>query len=167
MSSEGSRSQAGNGTAAYSRFSPDLGLYVHLETAGRRVRRVRLAREPFPGSDGSHPLLERILDHVRTGNGDFGDVPLDLRVGPFEREVLEFLRDLPPGETITYGEIARRLGRPGAARAVGQACARNPIPLIVPCHRVVPASGGVGNYSGGHGPETKRKLLVREGAALP
>ncbi|TLZ67842.1 MAG: MGMT family protein, partial [Methanobacteriota archaeon] len=72
----------------------------------------------------------------------------------------------PPGQVITYGEIARRLGRPGASRAVGTACARNPAVIVIPCHRVVPKAGGLGEYSSEGGPETKRKLLQREGAPI-
>lgn len=146
----------------YSRFSRELGLYVQLEVLGDRVRRVRFARAAQ--GEKSHPYLTRILEHIRTGRGDLSDIPLDLQVGPFERKVLTFLRGLPAGTTITYGEIARSLGRPRASRAVGNACARNPVPVIIPCHRVVPASGGIGAYSGGDGPATKRKLLEREGA---
>lgn len=151
--------------ALYSKFSRELGLYVQLEVLGDRVRRVRLTHEAA-GAETSHPYLTRILEHIRTGKGDLSDIPLELQVGPFEREVLEFLRTLPAGTTITYGKIARDLGRAQASRAVGNACARNPIPIIIPCHRVVPASGGLGAYSGGDGPATKRKLLRREGASV-
>lgn len=140
---------------------------MQLEVLGSRVRRVRLAREPLPQAGSEHPYLERILEHLRTGKGDLRDIPLDLQVGPFEREVLEFLRDLPRGKTITYGEIARHVGRPKASRAVGRACARNPALLVIPCHRVVPASGGVGRYGGEGGAQTKRKLLEGEGAVVP
>jgi methylated-DNA-[protein]-cysteine S-methyltransferase len=151
----------------YSRFSRELGLYVHLELLGDRVAAVRLARKAPPESAGSdHPYLARIIEHIRTGRGDLRDIPLHLEVAPFEREVLEFLRTIPPGQTITYGEIARRLGRPGASRAVGTACARNPAIIVIPCHRVVPKSGGLGEYSSEGGPETKRKLLLREGASI-
>ncbi|MDX1534300.1 MAG: methylated-DNA--[protein]-cysteine S-methyltransferase [Thermoplasmata archaeon] len=163
----GEATVAGEALSLYSRFSGELGLYVQLEVLDHRVRRVRLRRDPPADASSSHPYLERILEHLRTGKEDLGDIPLDLQVGPFEREVLAFLRELPPGETITYGEIARRLGRPKAARAVGRACARNPVPLIVPCHRVLPASGGVGNYSAEGGAETKRALLRREHAEVP
>jgi O-6-methylguanine DNA methyltransferase len=153
--------------AVYSKFSRELGLYVHLEVLGDRVRRVRLAKDAPPHGAGSdHPYLARILEHVRTGTDDLRDIPLHLEVGPFEREVLEFLRTIPSGRTITYGEIAAKLGRPGASRAVGTACARNPAVIVIPCHRVLPKSGGVGNYSSEGGPETKRKLLEREGAHL-
>jgi O-6-methylguanine DNA methyltransferase len=151
----------------YSKFSRELGLYVQLEVLGDRVAGVRLARSAPARSAGSdHPYLARILEHVRTGDGDLTDIPLHLEVGPFEQEVLEFLRTIPAGETITYGEIARRLGRPKASRAVGTACARNPAVIVIPCHRVVPKAGGLGNYSSEGGVETKRRLLAREGADL-
>jgi methylated-DNA-[protein]-cysteine S-methyltransferase len=154
--------------AVYSKFSRELGLYVQLEVLGDRVKRVRLAKEAPRQSLGSdHPYLARILEHVRTGADDLRDIPLHLEVGPFEREVLEFLRKIPPGQTLTYGEIAAKLGRPGASRAVGTACAKNPAVIVIPCHRVLPKSGGVGNYSSEGGPETKRRLLEREGARLP
>ena len=150
----------------YSKFSRELGLYVQLELLGNRVAGVHLSRNAAKESAGSdHPYLARILEHVRTGRGDLRDIPLHLDVGPFEREVLEFLRTIPPGRTITYGEIAEALGRPGASRAVGTACARNPAVIVVPCHRVVPKSGGVGQYSAEGGSETKRKLLAREARA--
>ena len=152
----------------YSKFSRELGLYVQLEVLGDRVASVRLARSALKDNAGSdHPYLARILEHVRTGKDDLTDIPLHLEVGPFEREVLDFLRTIPAGQTLTYGEIARRLGRPGASRAVGTACARNPAVIVIPCHRVVPKSGGLGNYSSEGGPETKRKLLEREGARIP
>ena len=152
----------------YSKFSRELGLYVQLEVLGDRVASVRLARSaPKDNAGSDHPYLARILEHVRTGKDDLTDIPLHLEVGPFEREVLDFLRTIPAGQTLTYGEIARRLGRPGASRAVGTACARNPAVIVIPCHRVVPKSGGLGNYSSEGGPETKRKLLEREGARIP
>lgn len=167
MRAGGARDEA---LEVYSRFSRELGLYVRLEVLGDRVTGVRLAREPPASSaGGDHPYLAQILEHIRTGDGDLRKIPLHLEVGPFEREVLELLRTVPPGKTITYGEIARRLGRPRAARAVGNAVARNPAIIVIPCHRVVPSSGGVGNYSGEGGPETKRRLLEQEGArpAIP
>lgn len=158
---------SGEALEVYSKFSRELGLYVRLEVFGDRVSGVSLSREPpADAARAEHPYLARILEHIRTGEGDLGDIPLHLEVGPFEREVLEFLRTIPSGKTITYGEIARRLRRPGASRAVGVACARNPALIVIPCHRVVPASGGLGGYSAEGGPETKRKLLSREGAHL-
>jgi methylated-DNA-[protein]-cysteine S-methyltransferase len=93
------------------------------------------------------------------------DLPVDLRLmaSPFRHAVLEELhRSVHRGETVTYGQLAARAGNPKASRAVGTACARNPIPIVVPFHRVLPGSGGIGNYGGG--PERKRALLELEGA---
>lgn len=91
-----------------------------------------------------------------------GTGPRDLpRTASFRRAVWDFLQRIPPGATLTYGEIARHLGHPGAARAVGAACAANPLPLLVPCHRVV-GSGGLGGFAGGTA--WKRCLLAVEGA---
>jgi methylated-DNA-[protein]-cysteine S-methyltransferase len=80
----------------------------------------------------------------------------------FQRRVWEELRTIPRGSTVTYGELAARLGRPGAARAVGSAVARNPISIVVPCHRVVGSGGALTGYAGGL--DRKRMLLEREGA---
>lgn len=82
---------------------------------------------------------------------------------PFQHAVWAALREIPPGRTATYGEVAARIGRPGAARAVARACAANPVALLIPCHRVVPASGGTGGWR--WGAARKRALLEREGAA--
>ena len=148
----------------YARFSGDLGYYVHMTVRGDRITEVGFdTRPPKEPHGADHPYLSRILDHLATGRDDLRDIPLDLRVTPFEREVLEYLRTIPPGEVITYGDLARRLGRPKASRAIGQVCAKNPAVLVVPCHRVVPAAGGVGNYGAAGGSATKRKLLEKEG----
>jgi methylated-DNA-[protein]-cysteine S-methyltransferase len=90
----------------------------------------------------------------------FEDLPLDLQGSPFHLQVWRELRKVPPGETVSYQELARRLGKPKAARAVGQACGANPIPLIVPCHRVIAANGTLGGFSSGL--ERKRWLLRHE-----
>lgn len=149
----------------YAKFSKDLGLYVQMAIRGERVAEVTLApRPPSEPHDEDHPYLARILDHLATGRDDLRDIPLDLHVTPFEHEVLDMLRMVPPGEVITYGDLAARLGKPQASRAVGNVCAMNPAVLIVPCHRVVPAAGGVGHYGAAGGAATKRKLLEKEGA---
>ncbi|MDR7550383.1 MAG: MGMT family protein, partial [Armatimonadota bacterium] len=108
-------------------------------------------------------LAEAITAAVRRHEAFRG--PVDLaRVGPFEREVLEVLRRIPSGQVRTYREVARALGQPGAARAVGLACARNPLPLLIPCHRVIRSDGGLGGYSLRGGAALKRRLLRNEGA---
>ena len=88
------------------------------------------------------------------------DLPLSYDVSEFREAVLEAIVDIPYGETRTYSEIAAEAGSPRAARAVGTACAENPIPIIIPCHRVVPTSGGIGSYAGGSA--MKQKLLDLE-----
>jgi O-6-methylguanine DNA methyltransferase len=80
----------------------------------------------------------------------------------FSRKVWCACADIPEGETLTYGELARKIGHPGAARAVGTALAKNPFAPVVPCHRVIRSDGGMGGYSGPGGVETKRKLLEKE-----
>ena len=100
------------------------------------------------------------LEHGETLN-----VPVDLRgIGDFQAQVLKACASIQPGTTRSYGWIAHELANPGAVRAVGTALGQNPIPLIVPCHRVVRSDGAIGNYA--FGPEMKQQLLVREGAIL-
>ncbi|MBE3576570.1 MAG: MGMT family protein [Limnochordales bacterium] len=84
----------------------------------------------------------------------------------FSRSVLLKVREIPRGEVRSYAWVAREIGRPGAARAVGNVLARNPVPLLIPCHRVIPQSGILGEYSGG-GPTMKARLLALEGVVLP
>ena len=81
---------------------------------------------------------------------------------PFQRAVLQFVAQIPYGKTMTYGEVAARIGKPRAARAVGRALATNPMPIVIPCHRVLAANGGLGGYSGAGGIATKRRLLALE-----
>ena len=95
------------------------------------------------------------------------DVKFNLRVDgtPFELEVWSALLDVPYGQTVSYTEIAKRIGKPRAVRAVANACAKNPIPLIIPCHRIIRKSGGLGGY--GPGIEKKIALLEIEGSHTP
>ena len=105
--------------------------------------------------------VEQILRYLDGWQPHF-DLPLDLRVTAFQKRVLDALLRIPYGETRSYGEVAAMLGQPGASRAVGQACNRNPVPIIVPCHRVVRSSGSIEGYA--YGTERKRHLLDIEGA---
>ncbi len=128
---------------------------------GDRARQLfhRLRRE-FPQADlrrGDRRLRAWVRACV---DGDAADVPVDVRGTPFQRRVWRVLRSIPRGQTRTYAEVARRLGRPGAARAVARACASNPVALLVPCHRVVRSDGSLGGYR--WGTWRKRMLLERE-----
>ena len=117
-----------------------------------------------PAADGLHDLCglaERLSDWFDGSRDDFRDVELDLGwCTPFQRDLLDALRDVPYAETVTYGELAALAGRPGAARAAGTFCARNRFALVVPCHRVVGAAG-LGGY-GSLGPAYKQGLLGLE-----
>jgi AraC family transcriptional regulator, regulatory protein of adaptative response / methylated-DNA-[protein]-cysteine methyltransferase len=103
--------------------------------------------------------MKQVIDHL-SGRLPRLDLPLDVRATAFQWQVWDALRSIPRGETRTYGQVAEALGRPAAARAVARACASNPVALAVPCHRVVPAGGGVGGYRWGS--ERKEKLLAGE-----
>ncbi|MCP4227513.1 MAG: methylated-DNA--[protein]-cysteine S-methyltransferase [Actinomycetia bacterium] len=95
------------------------------------------------------------------------DVDLDA-VGPFDRAVYEVTRSIPPGESLTYGEVAAGIGEPGAAQAVGRSLGANPFPIVIPCHRVLGAGGHLTGFSAAGGIETKRKMLLIEGCpAVP
>jgi methylated-DNA-[protein]-cysteine S-methyltransferase len=132
-----------------------------------------IALHEMPQGGGGHPFLRSAVAAVAGAHdGDpaaLGDVPLDWTgVAAWDRRVLEGARTVGPGEVTSYGRLARRIGAPGAARAVGAALGRNPFWLFVPCHRVVAGDGSLGGY--GDEPDAldiKRDLLAREGIALP
>ena len=109
---------------------------------------------------GDHPLLDRLeaqLDQYFTGSRRAFDLPLDAGGTPFQREVWAALRLIPYGKTISYAELARRVGRPEARRAVGAATGRNPLSIVIPCHRVVGSDGALTGYGGGL---WRKKLLL-------
>ena len=110
------------------------------------------------------------LDNWFNGRVERLDIPLDLTsVDGFKRDVLETLvREVGWGETVSYGELAEMAGRPRAARAVGSAMASNPLPFVIPCHRVIASGGRIGGYGGTRDAVAlKRQLLAREGVTLP
>lgn len=133
-----------------------------------------LCRIDLPGPESSiedaphdrDEVVAREVDEYFAGRRRRFSTPVDLSgVSPFRRRVLETLhRDVGFGETVTYGELAAMAGRPGAARAVGTAMATNPVPIVVPCHRVVAAGDAIGGYGGGL--DMKRALLALEGVAI-
>ncbi|WP_326571977.1 methylated-DNA--[protein]-cysteine S-methyltransferase [Actinacidiphila glaucinigra] len=112
-----------------------------------------------PGESPFAPAAEQLGAYFAGGLTAF-DLPLDLRGTPFQQRVWAGLRTIPYGTVMTYGQLADKLGSPGASRAVGLANGRNPVGIIVPCHRVVGASGGLTGYGGGL--ERKRYLLDLE-----
>ncbi len=129
---------------------------LHMQQ-GRRPIEIGAAweRSAEPFADVQAQLLEYFA-----GERTMFDTPLATGGSSFERRVWRALREIPYGETISYGELARRIGQPSAARAVGLANARNPIAVIVPCHRVIGANGTLTGYGGGL--ERKRILLELE-----
>jgi methylated-DNA-[protein]-cysteine S-methyltransferase len=168
--------------AVFTRLRTPIGRLLVVQGA-RGVVRISFEEEPedvvlagvasalgprIVASDRELAATRDALSAYLEGRGERLDVPVDLRLvsAPFRRAVLETLHDdVPRGQVVTYGELARRSGNPRAFRAAASACARNPIPLVVPCHRVVPGSGGIGDYGGGR--ERKRVLLELEGAVGP
>jgi len=149
----------------------DRGLVaVHLpEPAPDVARRSFLRRFPDLEEDAPPAEVQAVVDGIAElmagGRPDLGAAPLDLSGTPeFHARVYEITRAIPPGETLTYGEIATRLGDRLLARDVGQALGKNPWPIVVPCHRVTAAGGKLGGFSARGGAATKLKLLAIEGA---
>ncbi len=145
---------------------------VALPAASESVTRRRLsqhfamAREAPPPADVERTIT-RVVALLNGVPDDLSDVPIDLAGVPaFHRRVYELARGIAPGATLTYGEVALRLGEPHAARAVGQALGANPWPIVVPCHRVLAAGGKAGGFSAPGGLRTKLRLLQIEGAVL-
>jgi methylated-DNA-[protein]-cysteine S-methyltransferase len=165
--------------AVFTRLSTPIGRLLVVQ--GREgVVRVSFEEEPedrvlaevaaglgprILASDRELAATRDTLDAYFAGEGNPQSVPVDLSLvaAPFRHAVLETLHDsVPRGEVVSYGALAQRAGNPRAYRAAATACARNPIPILVPCHRVLPGTGGIGNYAGGVA--RKRTLLELEGA---
>ncbi|MCA9860175.1 MAG: methylated-DNA--[protein]-cysteine S-methyltransferase [Thermomicrobiales bacterium] len=118
-----------------------------------------------PDQEAIRPVVEQLSEYFQGTRSTF-DVSIDFSgLTPFARDVLQATAAVPFGGLATYSEIARRISNPGASRAVGNALGRNPIPIILPCHRIVPADRSIGNYTGGV--DIKVTLLSLEGAVLP
>ena len=109
-------------------------------------------------------LFAHIIGAIEAPGGDHSHIALDPKGTAFQRRCWQALREIPAGETRSYGEQAAALGNPKASRAVGSANAANPVAVLIPCHRVVPAGGGIGGYA--YGPGIKAELLRREGALV-
>jgi len=124
-------------------------------------------RELYPTAD----LIKRNLQECKWAGDivnfidcpkDMPFIPLDIQGTDFQRKVWASLIDIPLGKTVSYKDIATKIGNPNAVRAVANACGANKIPILIPCHRVIASDGSLGGYSGGGGIDTKRKLLVFE-----
>ena len=137
------------------------------QTGPRMRRRFPDAAEAVP-PPWVLTVIERVQQLLDGRSQDpLADVPLDMgRVPTFNRRVYEVARSILPGQTLSYGEVAARLGEPGAARAVGQALGHNPFAPIVPCHRVLAAGKRSGGFSAGGGVATKLRMLQIEQAQL-
>jgi len=180
----GGAEQATSGTTGFAVFASPIGscgivwgdrgvVGTLLPEAREAATRARLLRR-YPDAQEASPTPEaqRAIDAIVAllrGQGDalaLDAIALDMAsVPPFQRRVYEVARAIPPGGTLTYGEIAARMGAPGQARDVGQALARNPFPPVVPCHRVLAAGGKLGGFSAPGGVATKLRMLAIEGAA--
>lgn len=126
----------------------------------------RLKRPSLLNTDKTAASLRQLDEYLRGDRTAF-TFPIDWdTLRPFQREVLQITFAIPYGETRTYGEIARQMGRVRAARAVGRAEAINPMPLVIPCHRVIGMDGKLHGYGGGEGLKTKEWLLKMEGAVI-
>ena len=152
--------------------------YTHVDTpigkltvvaGGTGIRRVLWDGEapPEDAVEGHSDLLDAAVTQIReyfTGTRTTFDLPLDLGGTPFQQKVWRELGSIPFGTTISYGEQARRIGRPQAARAVGAANGRNPVPIVLPSHRVIGSTGALTGFGGGL--DTKRTLLRHEAEVL-
>jgi AraC family transcriptional regulator of adaptative response/methylated-DNA-[protein]-cysteine methyltransferase len=136
---------------------------VAMSTSDRSLERALADEYPAAAierDDAGLAKWAKAIDRLTAGRAPRGDLPIDVRATAFQWQVWKALTEIPRGETRTYSEVAKAIGRPRAVRAVGHACATNPVAVVIPCHRVVPSAGGVGQYR--WGPQRKNKLLDRE-----
>jgi methylated-DNA-[protein]-cysteine S-methyltransferase len=146
---------------------------IFLPEATEAATRRRIARR-FPAAQEAPPpepvqrAIDAIAAHLRGERAPLRQIALDLSAVPaLHRRIYEVARAIPPGRTLRYGEIAERLGNAQLARDVGEAMAKNPFSIVVPCHRVLAAGGKLGGFSAHGGARTKLRLLSIEGVQLP
>ena|SRR5438105_2482360 len=146
-----------------------VGLRLPESSAAATRKRIKQrwadAEEQAPPA-AMQRVIDRVLALLAGEAVDLSDVPLDFGAAPeFHQRAYAVARTIPPGQTMTYGEIAKRLGAPQESREVGQAMGKNPIAIIMPCHRVLGADGKMGGFSANGGVATKRRILEIEGAS--
>lgn len=139
---------------------------VRVEMGEQGVRSLHFDRGASVSADNRHPVARLLQEYAAGDISALDKIPVELPgKTEFFRKIYREARKVPAGKTITYGELAKRAGRPKAARAVGQAMRTNPVALIVPCHRVVGSGGKLVGYNSPGGTKTKANLLRHEGAA--
>jgi O-6-methylguanine DNA methyltransferase len=149
-------SEQGLAAIEWSQDAADFGAYLSK----------RFKRPVHPDPEKTAPALRQLDEYLRGARKTF-DLPIDWSLlRPFQKQVLELIFAIPYGQIRTYGDIAHEIGNPHAARAVGRANATNPMPLVIPCHRVIGADGKLHGYGGGNGLPTKEWLLKMEGAVM-
>jgi methylated-DNA-[protein]-cysteine S-methyltransferase len=137
----------------------------HADDAALRARLAPAIEAPPPPPVAA--AIAQITEHVAGRPSALDTIELDMRgVSDFHAELYDLARQIPSGQTVTYGALAARFGKPGAARAVGQAMGKNPFTIVVPCHRVLAAHQGTGGFSAPGGVVTKARLLAAEGFTL-
>ena len=168
-------SRGGRGVDISYTITPSPMGHLLVAVTERGVCAVRMAdsdaelekdlRQEFPNAElkrddsALRESVQKILDHLEKNEPRL-DLPLDIKATAFQRQVWEHLRAIPYGQTVSYGDVAKALGKPGAVRAVGRACATNPVALVIPCHRVVREDKTLGGYRWGL--DRKKKLLDHE-----
>ncbi|MEQ8210703.1 MAG: MGMT family protein [Lacipirellulaceae bacterium] len=130
----------------------------------RQIRDLEPAMQTVSKAISAHEALDFLADYAAGLKVDFSKLPIyDYKRTDFQKRVIDACRRIPRGETLSYGELAAKVGNPGAARAVGTVMSSNPLPLVIPCHRVLGAGGCLGGYSARQGVAMKKRLLEMEG----
>ena len=146
------------------------GVQLPMGSREKTIARIRQRRSDIEDGEPTSAVkhaIDRIVELLAGKRDDLRDIALDLDgVSEFNRGVYDIARTIPPGQTMTYGDIAKKLGGVELSRDVGQALGRNPCPIVVPCHRVLAAGNKPGGFSARGGVETKLKMLAIEGAAV-
>ena len=146
------------------------GLQLPMGSREKTIARISQRRSEIEEAEPTAAVkhaIDRIVELLAGKRDDLRDIALDLDGVPeFNRGVYDIARTIPPGQTMTYGDIAKKLGGVELSRDVGQALGRNPCPIVVPCHRVLAAGNKPGGFSARGGVETKLKMLAIEGAAV-